>query len=538
MIKSVDGLNKRLASIEKDILSLKSDIALEKENNNRVLNGFIEELDIIREDVSEILFEKYKAIVPTDENPALRELFNESEQYRSIMKMMGKDSLFIERFGFDKTIYEVGNGTNVDQLNDALKNFILEMDSLGIELDYHHFNYSVFSTKYMKVFFENLENENYQIIMKKCFVNIYWECPQLLVHLEMCVRCLIYENKSIIVKHLNKVLNDNLRNISCDKDELIPLFSKTRRKFINLRDEDFYHIYSFFRKSRNEIDKYVDKNHFYNVLGRYIDVNIYNSYSDEDRKFFVTNINRILQDLGEYRMISKFRGIFYYLADLYKNPKVDAEAQYKIARSDANKYEAIKNKLDRRLNLLFKKRDYLTGKNKERLNKVNEQIKELSLQVSTEITAIKNEIDLVGDLRFVLDFKEEITATSNVYEVVYFVSKYYGALCEIAKANNLVDEDNVIKFVDEFRQMQYSPYVKIMNSISFLEIDSVRELIERNYSMHDIKLNLPVSDESLLGIMDDLKYIVRYHRILDLDISPDDIKVLLNVDEKMEALEG
>ena len=246
MIKSVKDLDKRLNDIQDEIINLKSDSLIDEIKNNEYLEELLNELNEIKSVVKEILVDKYNEVIPSDENPILRDLFNESEQYRSIMKMTGKDSLFIERFGFDRTIYEVGNGTNVDQLNDSLKSFILDMDSIGIELDYTHFNYSVFSTKYMKVFFENLDSENYQIIMKKCFVNIYWECPQLLVHLEMCVRCLIYENKSIIVKHLNRLLNDNLKNLNITKNDLLPLYTKTKKKFMDLRDKDFYHIYLFY----------------------------------------------------------------------------------------------------------------------------------------------------------------------------------------------------------------------------------------------------------------------------------------------------
>ena len=532
-----NSVSKRLASIEKEILDLKGDIKLEHERNNKLLLEFIEELDDIHDVALELLKEKYNAIIPTDENPRLRDLFNESEQLRSIMKQLGKDSLFVERFGFDRTIFEVGNGTNVDQLNEALKYFILDMDSIGIELNESHFNYSVFSSKYMKVFFENLDNEGYQMIMKKCFVNIYWECPQLLIHLEMCVRCLVYENKSIIVKHLNRVINESLRNVGCSKDELIPLYQKTKKKFLELRDIDFYHIYSYFKNKPYKIDLYIDDTHYNNIVSKYVDINTFNSYNDESKKFFMSNIRSLYNDLIEFKMISKFRGIFYYLADLYHNPKEDAKIKYKIARSDANEYEGIKNRLDRKLKFLIKKRDFLSGKSKERLNKINEQIKELSSQVSTEINVIKNETDLIGDLRFVLDFESEISATSTIFEVCYFVSKYYGSLCEISKANNLVDEEHVIEFVDEFRHLQFNPNLTIMNNVSFLEIDNVRELIERNYSMHDIKIDVPLGETELKQVLSDLKYLIRYENIKALDITPEDIKILLNVHALLETLE-
>lgn len=535
MIKSVQGLEKRLGRIEKDIFDLKSDVALEQLENNKWLTEIVDELTIIKEDVSEILFDKYKDVVPEDENPVIGELFSHSEQLRSIMKMLGKDSEFVERFGFDRTIYEVGNGTNVDELNETLKNFILDMDSIGIELDYTNFNYSVFTTKYMKVFFENVDNENYRIIMKKCFVNIYWECPELLTHLELCVRCLVFNNKSMIVRHLNHLLENNLKKVGCDKNDLISLYVKTKKKFLDLREADFYHIYSFFKSNPNEIAKYVNDNTYYTTLGKFTDVNKFSSYSDEDKKFFMTNIRELYNDLNEYKMLSKFRGIFYYLIDLLKTADPDAQVKYKIARKDANKYEAIKTNLDKKLGFLIKKRDYLSDKNKEKMNKVNEQIKEYSARVSSEIVAIKNEIDLIGHMRFLIDFKTEINETSTLFEVAYFVSKYYGELTDIVREKKLIDEDRVRDYVDEFRHIQYDPNLTVMNNVAFISIDDINELIERKYGMHDIKINIPDDETELNNMLDDLKYLIRFDNIELLKLAPEDIQILLKVRDKMES---
>ena len=76
-----------------------------------------------------------------------------------------------------------------------------------------------------------------------------------------------------------------------------------------------------------------------------------------------------------------------------------------------------------------------------------------------------------------------------------------------------------------------------MNNVSFLEIDNVRELIERNYSMHDIKIDVPLGETELKQVLSDLKYLIRYENIKALDITPEDIKILLNVHALLETLE-
>ena len=140
-------------------------------------------------------------------------------------------------------------------------------------------------------------------------------------------------------------------------------------------------------------------------------------------------------------------------------------------------------------------------------------------------------------MRFYLDFMEDITATTTIYELTYFVSRYYGILSEIVKDKDLTDEENIFQFVDEFRHIQYSPNLTIMNNVSFLNIDDINDLLERKYSMHGIKVNVVVDDKEILNIMSDLKYLMRWQNLKLIGISPEDIKILLLVDEKINALD-
>ena len=111
----------------------------------------------------------------------------------------------------------------------------------------------------------------------------------------------------------------------------------------------------------------------------------------------------------------------------------------------------------------------------------------------------KNDIDLIADLRFLIDFKGEISETSTLYEVVYFASKYYGELTKIVDACNLTSDSKIEAFVDEFRHIQYDPNLTIMKNVAFTNIETVKELIEKKYRMHDINITIFEDDILLLN---------------------------------------
>lgn len=542
MIKDIKQLDKRLDKIEKDILKLKSDVALEQVKNNEELEKILEELNSYREEVFSILVEKYNKIVPKSENSSTRELFSQSERYRSIMKMLGKDSLFVERFGFDRTIYEIGSGENVDRINQVLKEFIIDMNTIGIGLTSANFNYSIYSSKYMNVLFENLNNKNYLFVMKRCFDSIYWECPLLLTHLELCVRSLVFNNKKIIVNHINKLLQNNLKSVNSTKDGIIEKYVKTKQKFNELRMKDFYNIFEYFINNKGEIEKYIPGSSSFNkIINNYISEDKYYNMNDEDKKFFFSNIKSLYYDLIEYKMISKFKVVYYYLAKILDGND-DALSKYKEAVANVKKLEKNKNKLDKKINLLLSKRERINETNIEKINKVNDQIKEISALLSKCIGDIKTETDLITDMRFISDFKKDINSTSTIYEVTYFVSKYYRELYKIFNNDKTIDETMVNDYVDEFRHIQYNENLTIMNSISFLEIDNIKDLITKKYSMYNINVLIPDDYHELDKVLDELMVLIRYENITLLSYSPENINVLLKIHEEIEgknkALEG
>ena len=82
---------------------------------------------------------------------------------------------------------------------------IKKFEEVGITLKLADFNYSIFVEQYMKVFFEERNNGNVKSTkIKEKFEEVYWECSDIIVHIELNLRNIYLNNKANIDKYFEK----------------------------------------------------------------------------------------------------------------------------------------------------------------------------------------------------------------------------------------------------------------------------------------------------------------------------------------------
>ena len=535
MIKSVEGLHERLEKINETLPSLHSNVASEQVENNEKIAKLVKEIDGYMGDVADILDKRIADIEPTEEDPTINELYVDSEHLRMIIKLLGKDEEFVERFGFDRTIYEIGHAKSVDRVNEVLKEFIADMKTIGIELSVDDFNYSTFTHDYMGECFANLKNEKYLIVMKQVFDDLYWECPKLLVHLELCVRNLVLKNKKLIVKHINALIAKYLKNINIEKDEVINEYVKVRNNYDELKQCDEFNIYSYFKRNPGELDAYIVPSvQFDQVISSVTDGSAYYNLSDEEKKLFLNNIEDLAYELREYELVEKFKKLFQFIQNIYN--KQDAnKGEYKAKVKEIAKLERGKTKLDRKVNRLLAKRNRINDNDKEKINALNFDIKSLYNELEKQVMAIKTALDEANRLKFEESIKTVLTPSSNIYDVACLFSKYYGILYdEVAKSGKFEDNE-IVELVDEFRHIQYNAHLTIMKSVPFLETNTIKELIEQKFNLYNINITLESYDsDEFITLKKNVATLVRYNKLLSVSLTPEDIRVMINYSDTKE----
>jgi hypothetical protein len=522
-INTVDKLNKYLDKIVKELPKLRSDVASEQVVNNQKMEDYLTELREYEQEIYEIVKQKLAAVTPFDENPAVSEKYEESEKYRAILKLTGKDEDFEERFGFDRTVYEIGHAKDVDRVNEVLKDFVIDMEHIGIKLVGSNFNYSTFTQRYMDAFFENMNNSRYLLIMKNVFNSIYWECPLLLTHLELCVKNLITNNKKVIIRHINTLLDQNLKEVNSTREDIHDLYTKTRIEYEDMRLYDPYNILDYFDNNRQETRKfYTDSDDFKAVLNTVADANEYIHASRDDKRFMLKSIKELYFDVLEYQKVEKFKKLFKFLADIYEN-RDNIKDNLKEKQKEISKLEKEKAGLDRKVHSLVRKRNALSIINaKDRINDINDKIKEIEGQLEIKIGEIKKNHDELNFEFFQNTLCKTFNQSTSLFEAAEFFSKFYGILYNQVSADNMIERDEIEPRVDEFRHIQYMARSTIMKSVPFTDTKAVKALIEKKYSLYNMKFELAaIDDADFSKFLDNLDTLVKYgaleENVLDIE---------------------
>ncbi len=523
MINTVEKLSKYLDKIVKELPKLRSDVASEQVVNNQKMEDYLTELGDYEEEIYEIVKEKLASVTPFDENPAVSEKYEESEKYRAILKLTGKDEDFEERFGFDRTVYEIGHAKDVDRVNEVLKEFIEDMEKIGIKLVGANFNYSSFTIRYMEALFENMNNPRFLLIMKNVFNSIYWECPLLLTHLELCVKNLIINNKKTIIRHLNTLLDNSLKEVNSTRDGINELYTNTRIEYEDLALYDPFNLLDYFDNNRQETRKfYSDSDDFKAVLNTVTDPMEYAHSSRDDKKFMLKSIKELYYDVLEYQKVEKFKKVFKFLVDIYEK-RDELKDSLKEKQKEIAKLEKEKASLDRKVYILIKKRNGFSILNsKDRINDINEKIKDLDGQLELKIAEIKKNNDELNFEFFQNKLCKEFNQSTSLYDAAVFFSKFYGILYNQVASDNMIERDEIEPRVDDFRHIQYMARSTIMKSVPFTDLKSVKALIEKKYSLYNMKFELaPIDDADFSKFLDNLDTLVKYgaleENVLDIE---------------------
>lgn len=523
MINTVEKLSKYLDKIVKELPKLRSDVASEQVVNNQKMEDYLTELREYEQEIYEIVKDKLASVTPFDENPAVSEKYEESEKYRGILKLTGKDEDFEERFGFDRTVYEIGHAKDVDRVNEVLKEFIQDMEKIGIKLIGTNFNYSTFTIRYMDSFFENMNNPRYLLIMKNVFNSIYWECPLLLTHLELCIKNLIANNKKTIIRHLNTLLDDSLKQVGSTREGIADLYTKTRIEYEDLALYDPFNLLDYFDNNRQETRKfYTESDDFKNVLNVVTDANEYMHASRDDKKFMLKSIKELYYDVLEYQKVERFKKVFKFLVDIYEK-REELKDNLKEKQKEIAKLEKEKAVLDKKVAHLVRKRNGFSIINsKDRINDLNESIKDLEGQVELKIADIKKNNDELNFEFFQNKLCKEFNQSTSLFDAAVFLSKFYGILFNQVAADNMLEREEIEPRVDEFRHIQYMARSTIMKSVPFTDLKSVKALIEKKYSLYNMKFELAaIDDADFSKFLDNLDTLVKYgaleENVLDIE---------------------
>lgn len=455
----LDALPRNNKKNEKIYLNKVSELLIEtKENKDIVLSEIIKRK------------QRYESLKL---DPQIDNLTNNINILKQKLPLINKYSSSYEKSNLDKILYELCHfyKNDLEQINKNINITINIFKKIGINLTEEDFNYSYYCYKYMEIYFK--ENEK----IKENFENIYWKCPDIILHITLNFKYLYYKNKKRFDQYYLEQSNIN-QNIKNEFDNLY----EQRKKIIN---ESSYLLQQSFLEDKKNINDYtIDK--------------IKKSYKTitSNEKIDQNEIFKLYNNIIEYKLYLEFKEIIDDLKNLYKE-----KDKYKnIYQNKKKEIDKMENKLFKNVKIVFKK--------KERFEVLNSII-------NTEINNLKEKYEEL-EQNYFLEQIMKLDDSTTIYDLFNL---------SISNYNYLIKKENID--IDKLNNFIISPRINILKTILINEEKDINMLILDRYNIFGLELKKEQLEENNLdNLIKELEIILGSIEMENLSISINRIKFI------------
>ena len=257
-----------------DIKEIQEKLEIEKEmlgampkKNEKNIEKYLEKIEELKneftdihEQIGNVLNERY--IKGLDIPGTEEDIENIELQIDAIDKelhLLNNVKTSFEKMELDQIIYKIGKyyKDNLDNINDQIGYAIKKFEEVGMILESTNFNYSSYAQQYMEVFFEERRTGDINTNkLKAKFEEIYWKCPDIIVHIELSLRSTYLKNQSQIDKYFQKEKIQILRNWNKTEEEITRIYYELKERKRKLEEENKKKLLISFLSGTLEIKDY------------------------------------------------------------------------------------------------------------------------------------------------------------------------------------------------------------------------------------------------------------------------------------------
>ena len=316
-----------------------SDVNLKKEiletmpkNNVRDLKAYIsklqENLSIAQEEQAALedeIKKRYKKIRGPKISDELKNMMQRLENSEGVLYLLNEMDTSYEKMNLDKALFNLNHyySKNLEMVNDTILYCIKKFEEVGVKLELKDFNYSEYVKEYLKVFFAEMEkgtiNSNK---IKNKFDEIYWKCPNLIIHIVLNIKYLYLRKEKEIDKYFKNQKTNLIKNFTA-KDIIERTFELSRQvdEYISNSKEI---ITNKLLDGELNIKDFSEKN-ITDCYLKFIDEKDLDLNNEEKTNEIDKSLDKLLNSLCEYKMYLENKFIvddvvkIYNEKDKYKN---------------------------------------------------------------------------------------------------------------------------------------------------------------------------------------------------------------------------
>lgn len=454
-----------------------------QERNSYIQKELIKFKDYQRATYQE-LDQYVKSVFPKDKG---KEYEAEENKLSELLCMIPatNDIISIEmNLGFAHIFYllSVENETSLNKINNCIIDFIQKMQDAKIVLTINDFNYSPFVTTYMTTLLENKDKENFEDVMQNVFKEVYWECPEIIMHIKRNLISLVKKHYQKL-KEYNKIRVDTwLQKENLTRENIETIYHQKMLDLEGRKSKDEYmNLQKFLGKSKN-VDDYTSgaplRSKSFNQL---VIKDTYPELSEEEKEVFdkeTINLERHLKVLKEYY---QYESIIKDIIARFKK-KEESKTKYDAKEKEIQTEEKIREKLYK---------DYQKASGIGFLSRKNPiKMSELKVKIKEQINKLDSLYKELEELEIDIKISQGLTEGSSIYDaLITSLSSYtYIERAMVEKFKDIDVDFDLSNYVRRYIEFIYNPNAEFLHKITVLLDYDIASVISEKYALLGINI--------------------------------------------------
>lgn len=474
------------------------------------------------------LYSYVQANMPEDKSNQYKEDQQNLEEMIKILPLTN-DKISLEiKLGYAHIFYELSEeaGASLKVINACILDFVQKMKDAQIELTVNNFSYSPFTLSYMTALLENKDKENFDDLMQESFKEIYWECPEIIMHIKRNLQYLVKKNQQKLKEYNHalamKVVQE--RNLTINTFENV--YQSTRSKLESTKAKDEYNNLQMFLNKVKNIDDYLQgaplRSKSFNHL---VIKETYQELTEEEKQIFdreIINLGKHLQVLKAYY---RYESIVKDLIERFKK-KEESKTKYAAKQKEIEAEEKIREKLYK---------EYQKANGIGLFARKNETKKaELKVKIKEQINKLDKLYQELEELEIDIKIAENLTEGSSIYDaLITSLSSYsYIEKIMIEKFKDADADFNLSNYVKEYLEFIYNPNADFLRKITVLLDYDIATVVSEKYELLGIHLDKEeITEDTIDSEIQTVDVVTLVNNINASNISIDKIKLICDINK-------
>lgn len=486
-------------------------------NNEKNINAYLKKLKIykntyekLENEITEEMQQRISDIEKIEKSEELLALEDEIKNTEGVIYLLNDIDTSYEKMDLDKILYNLNfyYKKNLELVNETILYCIKKFQEVGIELTLKDFSYSKYVNEYINVFLQELENENINSKrIKSKFEEIYWKCPDIIVHIKLNIIYLYLKNEKHIDKYYSKQRELLIKKFS--KDDILNRYIEVKKHLIEKNEEDKFVIIDDFLSGKLKTKDFSGASIESDYL-KFVSSETLKLMNDEKKKEINSNLSKLANSLYEYKNYLKYK----FIID-------EVKKEYKDKEQNKNLYAQSKKEVNTKENKLFKINNKINGhgilvkSNDKYVVEANNLILELKDKYTDlEKNKINNKI------------YSELDENSTLLDILKVASSFYSFLYRCAREEFVDATDEEINlFIEELREFVRWPYYTMLNNITMMDTKDLAIIIKDRYQLLNINIEKEeLEEENLNSLISTIETLKTYENLQKNNLSVDEIE--------------